>query len=86
MDAEPRRDSDIRTFLLLLSLVIVLSVSLLVVHALVGRVPLFDSLPGDISVILGTIPMRLPLGSCVVVSAVLTGLASLVSYLLRERS
>jgi hypothetical protein len=84
MDASSPPSRDIRALLLLLALGLLVCAAIIFLNAITGRVPLLGSLPGDLTVILGTTPVQLPFSSCILVGAVLTGLASLVSFLLRD--
>jgi hypothetical protein len=84
MDRHAPPSRDVRAFLLILAVVLLFSTIVVVVNALFGSVPWLGALPGDITIVVGSMPMRLPVGSCILVAALLTGLAYLISFLLRD--
>ena len=76
--------NDVRSFVIVFILVLMFSAAVVFLNVVYGHVPLLGSLPGDISIMMGSMPVRLPVSSCILVSAVLTGLAVLVSFLMRD--
>jgi heme/copper-type cytochrome/quinol oxidase subunit 2 len=74
--------SDLGRLLLIAGGVIVLlGLALL----LVGRVPFFGRLPGDISIQRGNTTFYFPIVTCLVLSVVLTVVVNLLLFLLRRR-
>jgi len=74
--------SDLGRLLLIAGGVIVL---LGLVLLLVGRVPFFGRLPGDISIQRGNTTFFFPIVTCLVLSVVLTVVVNLLLFLLRRR-
>jgi heme/copper-type cytochrome/quinol oxidase subunit 2 len=74
--------SDLGRLLLIAGGVIVL---LGLVLLLVGRVPFFGRLPGDISIQRGNTTFYFPIVTCLVLSVVLTVVVNLLLFLLRRR-
>jgi hypothetical protein len=84
MEGTPTPPREARAFLVLLSGVLLLGAVVVFTSITHGHIPLLGTLPGDGITVLGTTPLWLPVGSCIVVSAVLTGFACIVSFLLRK--
>lgn len=74
--------SDLGRLLLIAGGAIVL---LGLVLLLVGRVPFFGRLPGDISIQHGNTSFYFPIVTCLVLSVVLTVVVNLLLFLLRRR-
>jgi hypothetical protein len=74
--------SDLGRLLLIAGGAIVL---LGLVLLLVGRVPFFGRLPGDISIQRGNTTFFFPVVTCLVLSVVLTVVVNLLLFLLRRR-
>jgi len=74
--------SDLGRLLLIAGGAIVL---LGLVLLLVGRVPFFGRLPGDISIQRGNTTFFFPIVTCLVLSVVLTAVVNLLLFLLRRR-
>jgi len=74
--------SDLGRLLLIAGGAIVL---LGLVLLLVGRVPFFGRLPGDISIQRGNTTFFFPIVTCLVLSVVLTVVVNLLLFLLRRR-
>ncbi len=73
--------SDLGKVLLLIGgLIVLLGLVLLVV----GRIPFFGRLPGDISVRRGNVSLYFPIVTCLVMSVVLTIVVNLLLFLFRR--
>lgn len=85
MDDKVRPSTDVRLFLTLFIVVLLFSAAILLIQVIYGRVPLLGSLPGDFSIVVGTTPVLIPLGTSVLISLALTSIASLVSLFMRDK-
>ena len=76
---------DVRAFVQIVSGIVALAAGLVSVILIFGRLPVLGHLPGDFSIDAGTTVLEIPLGSSILIGAVVTAVAAVLSNLTRHK-